>query len=182
MDTVADLSWDTPTMAELLLKQGHPDRAAEIYRKILRERPDDARARQRLSEIEASTASSRGQPMGFREHIQRIVQSTPGAVACTIMGFDGIAIDTFETGNGEVDIPNLLVEYSAAAQQLRRSAAQSPAGVFRELVVQSQLLSAILRPLNEEYFLAVVLAPNALTGKARYLMRVASGPIAKELS
>ncbi len=169
-------------MAELLFKQGHPDRAAEIYRKILGERPGDARARQRLSEIEASIAATRGQPMGFREHIQRIVQSTPGAVACTIMGFDGIAIDTFETGSGEVDIPNLLVEYAAAAQQLRRAAAQSPAGAFIEMVVTSQRLQAILRPISEEYFLAVVLTPSALSGKARYLMRVAAGPIAKELS
>ncbi len=120
--------------------------------------------------------------MGFREHIQRIVQSTPGAVACTIMGFDGIAIDTFETGTGEVDIPNLLVEYAAAAQQLRRAAAQSPAGSFIEMVVTSQRLQAILRPISEEYFLAVVLTPSALSGKARYLMRIAAAPIAKELS
>jgi predicted regulator of Ras-like GTPase activity (Roadblock/LC7/MglB family) len=169
-------------MAELFFKQGHLDRAAEVYRQVVRGHPDNVRALERLREIEAAVASQRGQPMGFREHIQRIVQSTPGAVACTIMGFDGIAIDTFEVGTGEVDIPNLLVEYAAAAQQLRRNAAQSPAGGFVEMVVSSQRLSAILRPLTEEYFLGVVLQPNGLTGKARYLMRLASGPIAKELS
>jgi predicted regulator of Ras-like GTPase activity (Roadblock/LC7/MglB family) len=179
---VAELSWDTATMAELYFKQGHPAEAAEIYRKLARAHPDDVRAAERLLEIEAHIAAQRGGGMGFREHIQRIVQSTPGAVACTIMGFDGIAIDTFEQGAGDVDIPNLLVEFSAAAQQLRRNAAQSQAGSFVEMLVTSQHLSAILRPLNEEYFLAVVLKPSALTGKARYLMRLAALPLAQELS
>jgi predicted regulator of Ras-like GTPase activity (Roadblock/LC7/MglB family) len=179
---VADLSWDTATMAELYFKQGHPEQAIDVYRRVIAREPGNTRAAQRLREIEQSLNAQRGQPMTFREHIQRIVQSTPGAVACTIMGFDGIAIDTFETGTGEVDIPVLLVEFAAAAQLLRRNATQSPAGGFVEMVVTNQHLSAIVRPLTEEYFLAVVLAPNALVGKARFLMRVAAAPIAKELS
>lgn len=169
-------------MAELLYKQGHPDRALEIYRKVVREQPDNAQAHRRLLDIEAMLASQRGQGMSFREHIQRIVETTPGAIACTIMGFDGIAIDTYEVGSGEVDIPNLLVEYSAAAQQLRRAAAQSPAGGIIEMLVTSQGLAAIVRPLTEEYFLAVVMQPNGLSGKARFLMRLAAAAIMKELS
>jgi predicted regulator of Ras-like GTPase activity (Roadblock/LC7/MglB family) len=179
---VADLSWDTATMAELYFKQGHPQQAIETYRRVIEREPGNTRAVERLRELQQGLSAQREQPMTFREHIQRIVQSTPGAVACTIMGFDGIAIDTYETGAGEVDIPNLLVEFAAAAQQLRRNAAQSPAGGFVEMVVTNQRLSAILRPLSEEYFLAVVLAPQALVGKARFLMRVAAAPIAKELS
>lgn len=120
--------------------------------------------------------------MGFREHVQHIVEATPGAVACTIMGFDGIAIDTFQIEGEDVDIPTLLVEYSTAAQQLRRNAAQSFAGPFVELMVQGELMSTIVRPLTDEYFLAVVLKPTALVGKARYLMRMAVAPISKELS
>lgn len=168
-------------MAELYFKQGHPEQAIEIYRRVVERDPGNTRAVARLRELQGQSPE-RGQPMTFREHIQRIVQSTPGAVACTIMGFDGIAIDTYETGTGEVDIPVLLVEFAAAAQLLRRNATQSPAGGFVELVVTNQRLSAIVRPLTEEYFLAVVLAPNALVGKARFLMRVAAAPIAKELS
>jgi len=32
--------------------------------------------------------------MGFREHLQEICKGVEGAVACSVMGFDGIAIDT----------------------------------------------------------------------------------------
>ena len=37
-----------------------------------------------------------------------------------IMGYNGIAIDTFDAGGLAVDLHTLLIEYSAATQQLRR--------------------------------------------------------------
>ena len=120
--------------------------------------------------------------MSFREHIQTIVDGVPGAIACTVMGFDGIAIDSYECGRPPVDIPTLLTEYSAAVQQLKRGAAQQPeAGRVDELVVNSSNLIAVLRLLTDEYFLAVVLNHAGYTGKARYLMRVRAPLIVKEL-
>ncbi len=170
-------------MAELFAKQGHAGRAASIYRKVIREHPQDERAKQRLRELETLAASEQGGPMSFREHIQRIVDSTPGAVACTIMGFDGIAIDTYDVGAAELDVPNLLIEYASSAQVLRRNAnSETPGGALVEMTVCGGKLSALLRPLTEEYFLGVVLRPNGLMGKARFLMRLAAGDIIKELA
>ena len=170
-------------MAELFFQQGHPSRALAIYRHVVREHPDDTKSKQRLQEIEAYITKHQGSPMSFREHTQRIVESTKGALACAIMGFDGIAIDSYEVGGGEIDIPNLLVEYATAAQQLRRTAIeQQTPGALTELAVSGSKLSTLLRPLNEEYFLAVVLGPNAFAGKARYLMRVIAPLLMEELS
>lgn len=170
-------------MAELFLKQGHIRRAIGIYRRMVLFQPGNGQARQRLAELEAAALSQQGGAMSFREHIQRIVESTPGAVACTIMGFDGIAIDTYELPGSNVDISTLLIEFGAAAQQLRRTGNEGGAtGELVEMSVTGGKLSAIIRPLTKEYFLAVVLGPNALTGKARFLMRVLAGEIARELS
>ena len=120
--------------------------------------------------------------MSFREHIQTIVEGVPGALACTVMGFDGIAIDSFERGTPRVDVPTLLAEYASAAQQLRRGAAQQPeTGRIDELVVNSTNLTAVLRLLTEEYFLAVVMGNAGYVGKARYLMRMRAPSIIKEL-
>ena len=120
--------------------------------------------------------------MSFREHIQMIAEGVPGAVTCTVMGVDGIAIDSFERGGAKVDVPTLLAEYSSAVQQLRRGAAQQPeTGRIEELVVNSSNLTAVMRLLTEEYFLAVVLNDSSYLGKARYLMRVRAPFILKEL-
>jgi predicted regulator of Ras-like GTPase activity (Roadblock/LC7/MglB family) len=177
---VSDITWDTPTMAELHYKQGHVEEAAEIYRRVLQRDPQHERARVRLAEIEAELASRRGAPMSFREHIQRIVQSTPGAIACTLMGFDGIAIDTFNAG--DLDLTALMVDYTAAAQQLRNSSRSSVAGPLQELTIVGERVSLLLRPVSNEYFLAVLLSSRGLVGKARFLMRVSVGALAKELA
>jgi len=170
-------------MAELFFKQGHPRRALGIYRKVVRERPHDQAARRRLKELEAHEAQERKEPMTFREHMQRIVESVPGATACALMGFDGIAIDSYELGGGELDIPTLLTEYSSAAISLRHTGQQQPAaGSVAEVVIATPNLTTVLRPLNEEYFLAVVLGPQGVPGKARYLMRLAAPQLLKELA
>ncbi len=48
----------TETMAELYLQQGLPDRAADVYRQLLEQRPDDAALRERLHEVEARIAAA----------------------------------------------------------------------------------------------------------------------------
>lgn len=121
--------------------------------------------------------------MTFREHMQRIVNGVPGATACALMGFDGIAIDSFEIGVGDLDIPTLLTEYSSATQSLRHSGQQQPlAGAVREVIIRTENITAILRPLNADYFLAVVLGPQGFDGKARFLMRMAAPELLRDLT
>lgn len=42
----------TRTMAELYVRQGHPDRAVRIYRRLAEERPDDSSITSRLADLE----------------------------------------------------------------------------------------------------------------------------------
>ena len=169
-------------MAELFLRQGHPARAVAIYRRRMREHPEDEVAAGRLREIEAAHGLAPGGNMAFREHLQRIVDSTPGAVASTLMGFDGIAIDTYQVGESDFDVASLLIEYAAAVQHVRKSADTIPnVGHVDEVEIAATHLVAMMRPVTEEVFLGVVLRRNALTGKARYLMRLSAPLLAKEL-
>jgi tetratricopeptide (TPR) repeat protein len=46
--------FSSSTLAELYLKQGLVDRAVEVYRQLLAEEPENARARSRLAEIESA--------------------------------------------------------------------------------------------------------------------------------
>ena len=169
-------------MAELFLKQGHPARALAIYRKMVRDNPEDQQAGRLLRELEQAVTAE-GASMGFREHLQRIVDSTPGAIAGTLMGFDGIAIDTYQVGGSQLDIATLLIEYSAATQSVRKSGLLTPtAGAVTEVAIASENLTAMMRPITDEIFLGVILGPGALGGKARYLMRLAGPQLKKELS
>jgi len=183
---MVELSWNTSTMAELYFKQGDSRRAVAIYRHIVREKPDDKKSWQRLQELEhgiseKSVDETRGHAMSFREQMQDVVKAIPGAIACSIMGYDGIAVDTYQVG-GEIDIPNLMIEYSVLTKQLRENAQQkADGGDLQELIIHSANLVAMMRVISSEYFLALVLSPNAVLGKARYLMRVRAPKLAKDL-
>lgn len=177
-------------MAELYLEQGHPARALEIYERLAGRHPEDLRLAQRVAELRAAATqapvrgSDRGDGMSFRENLQSIVDSVPGAVSATIMGFDGIAIDSYDNpaGGPTVDMQTLMVEYSSATQQLRRAAGETPTlGSLVELAVMREGNTCLLRPLTDEYFMAVVVNPHGLVGKARYMLRMIAPQVLKDL-
>jgi tetratricopeptide (TPR) repeat protein len=59
-DEPGDAELATRTMADLYARQGFHDRAAEVYRRLLREGGEDPELRQRLEECEAATAVAAG--------------------------------------------------------------------------------------------------------------------------
>ena len=118
----------------------------------------------------------------FTQMLERALNGTPGAVAVTLMGFDGIEIETINNGSADdVDAQSTAVELGHVASQLKRISEGIGTGEMNELTVQTGALTTVLRPLTDEYFVALALAPGGSTGKARYLLRVISPGLTKEL-
>jgi predicted regulator of Ras-like GTPase activity (Roadblock/LC7/MglB family) len=118
--------------------------------------------------------------MGFREHLQDICAGVDGAVACSVMGFDGIAIDTHQAAAGDLDVPTLLVEYTTLLNQVRTAAGVLQSGGVKELVVATDHLTTLARPLNPEYYLLLAMTPEGNWGRARYLMRITAAKVQAE--
>lgn len=108
----------------------------------------------------------------FRVPLQSICSAIPGAVAATLMGRDGIPVETVEASSADIDVASLLVEFSSLLDQIGRSAQMFAAGELRELSIRSENLTTIFRPLTDEYFVALALRPEASLGKGRYLLRL----------
>jgi predicted regulator of Ras-like GTPase activity (Roadblock/LC7/MglB family) len=111
----------------------------------------------------------------FAEHLDRVLNETPGALSITLMGYDGIAIETREKDEAasfSVHPHTATIEMSAVAKELKRVAAGLGAGDVQEVSVQTGAITTVLRPINDEFFLALSLTPGALAGKGRYLMRI----------
>lgn len=121
--------------------------------------------------------------MAFKEHLKRVVDGSQGALLCTLMGHDGIAVDTYETESSiEQDISTSTIELTALLGQVRSAAAGLKSGPLKELVVGGQQLMAVVRPLTDEYFLALFMDAKGNTGKGRYLMRVVAPALVAELA
>ena len=107
--------------------------------------------------------------MSFREHLQQVVQNVDGAVACALMGVDGIEVDSHHLDLPGLDVRTLLVEYSSLFRAAHQAAAAQEAGAVTELSVQSERL------------LVVALQPDGNFGKARFMMRVTAPKLLAEL-
>ena len=119
--------------------------------------------------------------MGFREHLQEVCRNVEGAVACSLMGGDGIEVDTHLNDGGEVDLRTLIVEYSAILRSARDAAEANQAGGVAEISISTDKLIAVARVISPEYFMVVALTPDGNFGKARYYLRVTAPKLLAEL-
>ena len=55
------------------------------------------------------------------------------------------------------------------------------AGITNEIAIQSERLTTIIRVINESYFVAFSLEPDANIGKARYMLRTRVPSLRSEL-
>ena len=165
-------------MAELYLEQGHRDQAVQVYQAVLRDDPQNKEARERLNDLMGGGAA-----MIFDDATREFVNSVPGAVACSIMGFDGIAIATYEMRGGDVNTEALLKEYTSVAADLLRIGREHPGlGYLQEVTIGHGELTCIMRAVTAEHFVAGIVGRDAIAGRARYALRMMIPTVREALS
>lgn len=111
--------------------------------------------------------------MSFRERLEEIC-AVEGAVAASVMGFDGIAVETIIASDSGVDMESLMVEYAGVLAQVRQAAELLQTGPVSEMSVGTERLTTILRLINREYFLVLAMRPEGNFGKGRFVLRTAA--------
>lgn len=124
--------------------------------------------------------------MGFREHLEAVVNSVSGSVACSLVGFDGIAVDTHQPESraadaAAIDLNAALTEYGNLLSQLKSTALTLKTGAIGEMSVNTEKVITIMRMVNQEYYVVLALLPDGNYGKGRYALRLAAPKLAKEL-
>jgi len=117
----------------------------------------------------------------FREVLQQVVEETEGGVAAILMGYDGIPVEQYLAGDGTLNVESVGMEFSVVLSQIRKAAEMLEAGAAREVTIAAENMTTVIRLLNDEYFVAVTVAPGGNTGKARYLLRTGSGKLVDAL-
>lgn len=119
----------------------------------------------------------------IRGPLEAILNRVPEAFAATVMGFDGLPVDSIEKEAGGPDVAALVVEYSALLKQAKGSAQMFAAGELEELTIRAEKLTVVMRAVNDEYFLAAAIPPGGRNqGITRYLLRLQAPALNKALS
>ena len=106
----------------------------------------------------------------FQEVLQEVVDGTDGGVAGLLMGFDGIPVDQYLRDEA-ADVESVGMELSVILKNIMEATQMLDAGHAREVAIQAERMTTIVRLLTDEYFMAVTLAPGGNVGKARFLLR-----------
>lgn len=117
----------------------------------------------------------------FKEALKKLVDNVEGGIAGLVMGFDGIAVDSYTRDGGKMDITTVGMEFSFILGQLRKAAESLEVGGVQEITIKAEQLTLVMRCLNSEYFLGLALAPEGNFGKGRFLMRVVAPRLQAEL-
>jgi predicted regulator of Ras-like GTPase activity (Roadblock/LC7/MglB family) len=117
----------------------------------------------------------------FKEPLQKIVDNVEGGIAGLVMGFDGIAVESYTREGHKMDINTVGMEFSFILSQLRKAADILDVGGVTEISIKAEKLTIVVRVLNSDYFLALALGPEGNFGKGRYLMRVVAPRLQAEL-
>lgn len=117
----------------------------------------------------------------MREILKTSVTAVEGGLASVVMGFDGVPVEQFVNDGAGVDIETLGVEYSNALTEVRRTADALASGSVQEVAVMTDGALVLLRPVNAEYFVALVLSSDGNFGKGRFVLRRAARALAQEM-
>ena len=85
-------------------------------------------------------------------------------------------------GDSELDVETVGMEFSVVLTQVREAAEMLEVGAASEVSVRAEALSAVIRLINDEYFVAVLLQPHGNMGKTRFLLRTKTPALLENLS
>jgi predicted regulator of Ras-like GTPase activity (Roadblock/LC7/MglB family) len=116
---------------------------------------------------------------GFADVLQAISKRVPETQVVMIMGTDGIPIEKLVV-RPDPNLEAVAAEYTTLLRASVAAASDTGLGDLRELSVVTEKMTALLVGITSEYFLFAALAPGAITGRARFALRLAGLALQKE--
>jgi len=108
-----------------------------------------------------------------------VVNGTEGAMGALIVGVDGIPVEEYAV-TGDIDLQSMTVEYSTLLKEIEKGSQAAQLGMTREVTVVADKAMIMLRRLNDEYFMVLIIRPDGNFGKGRFLLRMSVPKLLKE--
>jgi predicted regulator of Ras-like GTPase activity (Roadblock/LC7/MglB family) len=110
--------------------------------------------------------------MNFSDVLKETVEKVDGAVSAMIIASDGIPVEEY-AAEKLIDLTGLGAEASAMIRDIGLAAENLGLGEAREFSIVSDTCGIIMRRINNEYYLALVIRPEGNFGKGRFILKTA---------
>ena len=117
----------------------------------------------------------------FTELLSDLIQRVDGAVGAAFIDSYGEAVQCVATGGDEEYIKLMGAYQGLALQTSRGVVGQLEAGAMDYLYTSYENASFLIKALEQNYFLMLVLAPEANVGKGVYNIRRSAGAFNQEI-
>jgi predicted regulator of Ras-like GTPase activity (Roadblock/LC7/MglB family) len=117
--------------------------------------------------------------MSFLEVLKETVDKVDGAVSAIIIGTDGISVQEYAPEK-IVDLTGLSAEASAMIKDISSAANNLGLGEAKEFSIISDKCGIIMRKINSDYYLALVIKPDGNYGKGRFVLKTTIPKIESE--
>lgn len=110
--------------------------------------------------------------MNFSEALKETIDRVEGAVSAMIIAADGIPVQEY-VSEKLIDLTGLGAEASAMIRDINLASENLGLGEAREFSIISDTCGIIMRRINAEYYLALVIKPDGNYGKGRFVLKSA---------
>jgi predicted regulator of Ras-like GTPase activity (Roadblock/LC7/MglB family) len=110
--------------------------------------------------------------MSFLEVLKETVEKVDGAVSAMIIDTDGISVQEY-VREKLIDLTGLSAEASAMIKDINLAAENLGLGNAKEFSIISDRCGIIMRKIDTDYYLALVIKPEGNYGKGRFVLKTA---------
>lgn len=110
--------------------------------------------------------------VSFAKSLEKIMDRIEGSAAAAILGVDGILIERLVRDlDPALDAELVAIEFTNLLRRAVVTASDTELGELTEMIVATDLVTFLLRPITAEYFLLLALNPGGNVGRARFELR-----------
>ncbi|RME21573.1 MAG: hypothetical protein D6806_14470 [Deltaproteobacteria bacterium] len=120
--------------------------------------------------------------MSFDSLLKRVCDDVAGCVSVALMDQEGLVIAKHDAQEPAFDIEAVCVEAAGAFPAALRAASSAQDARVEELVIFLDNGTLLFRMLKEGRFVAAWLSPDAVIGRARFVLRTIRLDLEKELT
>jgi predicted regulator of Ras-like GTPase activity (Roadblock/LC7/MglB family) len=105
-----------------------------------------------------------------------------GGSAAMILGVDGIPIERYiaDGQNSDLDIEMISTELTTLLRRSMKTAADTALGQLNEMLLTTDRMTFLLRPITTDYFLILAILPGGNVGRGRFELRKAQLSLMEE--